>query len=227
MPGSDMFHRVDDLLHLDEEDIALAAEGEQDPAVSEHLATCAICRERVAQARDLFRVEPLRVARDSDREDALLQRLTAVGAIPEAAPEVGLLRVILEDGSVRVLQTNTEIRIQRRVATRSVTEGESEPNPGVAFFRRLGDVEIEVHLIKLPTGRFHLVVGAVSEDPTRALRVALHRGPRQLALEPAQLGTVTFKNLRPDRYWLAIHDRNAQLGRIELDVEARAPEVNP
>ena len=223
MPGSHTFHHVDELLHLDEEDIALAAEGERDADVEEHLEVCEACRAQVAQARDLFRVEPLRTARDAAREDALLQRLVRAGALPDAPPEAGVLRVILEDGSVRVLETNTEVRIQRQVATRGAVDGES--TPGVAFFRQLGDVEVEVHLVKLPTGRFHLVVGAVSAVPERSFRVVLHRGSRQLALEPAPLGTVTFKNLRPGQYWIEVQDRSVALGRIELDVEARSPEV--
>ena len=223
MSESDRYFKANpltELMHLDEEDIALAAEGTVTANILEHLESCEECQERVSMAKALFCVEPLRSARSRKREEELLELLTDSGALPPASSKLGLLRVVLEDGSVRVLETNAEVRIQRRaVATRRLdAEGESS---SVAFFRRFGDVEMEIHLVRVPTGRFHLVVGLMGGGESSHLRVGLHCRGRQLGLEPARLGAVTFKNLRPGSYRVEVQERGVSLGQMEVDVEGR------
>lgn len=211
-----------ELLHLDDEDVALLAEGAPlDAALREHARACASCAERVHVARSILCIEPLHGQADAGRVASLLARLEETGALAPAptkhdAPSAGFIAVVLDDQSLRVVKTNTEIRIlERAVATRS-----SSPNamPGVAFFREFEDLQVEVHLVRVADGRFHLVVGLVSPDTDAQWRIGLHRGRRQLQVELAPHNTATFKSLRPASYRLAIHDRGVCRGVVEVHV---------
>lgn len=212
-----------ELLHLDDEDVALLAEGAPlDAALREHARVCADCAERVQVARAILCIEPLHGQADPGRVASLLARLEGAGALApapseRAAPQAaGFIAVVLDDQRLRVVRTNTEVRIpERAVATRS-----SSPNdtPGVAFFRAFEDLQVEVHLVRVPDGRFHLVVGLVSPDADAQWRIGLHRGRRQLQVELAPHNTATFKSLRPASYRLEIHDRGACRGVVEVHV---------
>jgi len=209
---------AEDLLHLDEEDIALRALGHALPQADAHLAECAVCRARVEVAVGLMRVQPLQHQADPARSRALMDRLASVGAL-RAGEREAYIRVALEHNAFCVMNTNTEVRIQRAMATRRL-EAESD-SAGVAFFRRLGAVEIEVHLLHRVGGTFHLVVGLGGQTPNPGWRVALFRGDRELACEPAPQATATFKSLRPADYRIEVLDGPRTVGTVQISVERR------
>lgn len=206
------------LLHLDEEEIALLASGERlSPEVMEHAAECSWCAEQVEMASAMFRVEPLQRAPDPRRVGRLMDRLESLGAVGPAEPQRGRLRVAFEGSAVVVLDTDIQMRIPAAMATRR-SEVEEEP-PSVTFFRKLGGVELELHLIRVPRGNFHLVVGVCGEGGVDGVRVILHRGRRELGSEPVHRGTATFKNLRTGSYCVEIQNHGAKIGMVDLEVE--------
>ncbi len=221
-PGTDhRAQRVRELLHLDDEDIVLLASGELTaPEVSEHARHCDSCAQRVSDAQSILTVEPL-VRRSSSRRVArLMNRLAAAGAIAPEPARHARIRVAVQGNTVVVLQTDTEVRIGPRLAVRG--DGGVDL-PGVTFFRELGGYDVEVHLVRVPGGSFHLVVGLVGGAEGRQ-RVILHRGTRELAAEPARHGTATFKGLRPGEYRLEIQEEGVTVGFVTVEVEARATE---
>ncbi len=210
-----------ELLHLDEEELVLLASGAlEDAEASSHAASCGRCRERLEAATAALRVQPLHTQADPRRREALLRRLEAEGALSAPGGAQAWIELALDEAAIRVLRTNAEVRIQRAVATRSGEAAEAG-SEGVAFFRRLGGVGVEVHLLRAAPGRFHLIVGMVEGEATAGWRVSLHRGARELASEPAPGGSATFKNLRPDAYRLVILDGSIPMGMVDVDVEGR------
>lgn len=220
-PNSVRAQRCHDLLHLDEEEVVLIAAGEPvDPALEAHGSGCAACAERIVEARAILTVEPIARRSSSQRVARLMNRLAAAGAITPEPAQHARIRVAVEGNTVVVLQTDTEVRIGPRLAVRG--DGGVE-HPGVTFFRELGGLEVEVHLVRVPGGSFHLVVGLVGGSTDRK-RVVLHRGRRELAAEPARHGTATFKGLRAGEYRLEIQEDGAAVGFVTVEVEARGPE---
>ncbi len=228
------------LLHLDDEEIVLcvgARPGAED--LQAHAEACPACALRVERARGLLQIEPFQRRADPRRIARLMDRLTAVGAVPAASGRAAFVRVAFHQGALRVLSTDTEVRIGRAVATRSVDP--LGASPGATFFRQIGGAEVELHLVHIPGGvlhthggavdtpggAFHLVVGVNGKDSSAQWRVALHRQHRELAAQPAPHGTATFKSLRPAAYRLEIQDRGVTVGFVEIDVEAHdEPEVS-
>lgn len=223
MSGQREDHRLLELIHLDEEELALLAGGRAaEPEAAAHLDACACCAERLELAQTVLRVQPLHAQADPRRRDALLRRLAQEGAFAPGPGEGAWLRLALDADAIRVLQTNTEVRISRAVATRGAELHAPPEAPGaVAFFRRMGSVSVEVQLVRAAQGRFHLMVGLSEGEPAAGWRVALHRGPRELASEPAPGGSATFKNLRPDAYRLVVLDGIVPVGMVDVDVESR------
>lgn len=207
-----------DLIHLDEEEVALTASGLAEPMWAAHVQTCARCRAQVELAASLLCVRPMEQRADPGRARALMDRLVSVGAVRGGEREAHI-RVALTHDTFCVVNTNTEVRIQRAMATRRL-EAEHEP-AGVAFFRRLGSVEVEVHLLRMAREAFHLVVTLGGILPSPDWRVALFRGERELASEPATQGTVTFKSLRPADYRIEVLDGARALGTVQISVERR------
>lgn len=210
----------DNLFHLDDEEVVLMAQGElNDRVLCEHLGACAACKARVDEALALMPLEPFRRHGEPSRVTRLMNRLTAIGAVSPELSRSARIRVALASrGGLRVLETDTEIRIRRSVAMRGA-DPVGEP-PGVTFFRQIGPLEIEVHLVRVPGGTFHLVVGVACADQERRVRVLLHRRHRELAAQPLDRGAVTFKSLRPAAYRLEIQDRGVSVGFVDVDVEA-------
>jgi len=211
---------LESLLHLDEEELVIAAgEGVDAPLVVAHLDACEVCRGRVRDARDILQVEPFERRSSPENLRHLMDRLTAVGAIAPNPARSAFVRVAIVGEALHVLETDTQIRIGAAVATRSTDPVGA--SPGVTFFRRLAGVEIELHLVRVPGGTFHLVVGIDGEGGAQ-WRVVLHRGHRELAVSPAPHGAVTFKSLKPARYRLEIQDRGVAQGFLDVDVEAQS-----
>jgi hypothetical protein len=212
--------------HLEDEDIVLlAVSGPTDESARAHAAACSRCAERVRVAATVLNIEPMSRRADAARVVTLLDRLTAVGALALEQGRGATIRVALREGQISVLHTDAEVRIRQAVATRSAN---IEANlPEVAFFRQLGDLDVEVHLVRTERGRFHLVLGtsSIPQDGTE-LRFALHRGDRQLSVEPAPHGTASFKALRAGRYRLELRTKLAAIGVIEIEVEARDEEAS-
>lgn len=211
------------LLHLEDEEIALLAAGESPgAALQAHAARCADCQERISAARDALGLEPFQRRADEGRLQALLARLTEVGAIPPAAPERAFIHLCLDGAAVRVLETDTQIHIGAAVHTR---RADGEGSQAVTFFRRLGGVEVELHLVRAPEQGFHLVVSVAGA--TDDLRIVLRRGRRELAMVPIPSGVATLKNLRPGAsYVVDVQRRGLLLGSIDLEV-ASPQEVQP
>ena len=208
-----------EMLHLDDEEVVLVAGGEAvDPELSAHAEACGDCAERVIRARDLLQIEPFRRA-DPGRVRRLMDRLAAVGAIAPARSRSAYVRVSIVGGDLHVRETDTEVRIQKAVATRATDPVGT--TPGVTFYRQIGGVDVELHLVHIPGGTFHLVVGVGGGGELAEWRVVLHRRHRELAAHPAPHGAATFKSLRPDNYRLEIQDRGVALGFVEVDVEAQ------
>ncbi len=223
---SESAEMIDALLHLDEEDVVLLAHDDPncDPLLVEHVAHCSVCAERVEAARALLQIEPFRRRADPSRVSRLMDRLTAVGAIEPEQERSALIRVAFRHGALHVLETDTEVRIARKVATRSVDP--SGHAGGVTFFRQLGSLEVEVHLVRIPNGTFHLVVGLGGAADDGRFRAVLHRRHRELSTQHIDRGAATFKSLRPATYRLELRNNHASMGFIEVDVEANpAPEV--
>lgn len=213
---------LDDLFHLDDEEVVLMVQGElHDEVLCEHLSACDDCRARVEEARALMPLEPFRRRGEPARVARLMNRLTAIGAVaPERARSARIRVSLAARGGLRVLETDTEIHIRRAVAMRGV-DPVGEP-PGVTFFRQIGPLEIEVHLVRVPGGHFHLVVGVSGAEQEGRVRVLLHRRHRELAAQPLDRGAVTFKSLRPAAYRLEIQDRGVSVGFVDVDVEANS-----
>jgi hypothetical protein len=208
-----------DLLHLEEEEIALLATGDTgDTWMLAHAATCPRCAERLEAARDVMSLEPFSRRAEPGRLRSLMQRLTEAGALPPATPPRAFVRLAFEGSAVCVLETDTQVRIAAAVATRQA-QGGAAPS-GVTFFRNLGELEVELHLVRVPGDSFHLVVSVQGGDPEE-LRVALRRGRRELATMPVPSGAATFKNLRPGApYAVDVQRRATLLGSIDLEVQA-------
>lgn len=216
--ASESSRRAWELLHLDDEDVVLLAGGEPiDRDLAAHGATCAACALRVADARAILTVEPIARRSSSRRVARLMNRLAAAGAIAPEPARHAHVHVAVQGNTVVVLHTDTEVRIRPQLAVRG--EG-SMDLPGVTFFRELGRHEVEVHLVRVPGGAFHLVVGIVGGEGRQ--RVLLHRGERELAAEPARHGTATFKGLRAGEYRLEIQEDGLTIGFVTVEVEARS-----
>jgi hypothetical protein len=84
-------------------------------------------------------------------------------------------------------------------------------------------VAIELHLVRIPGGTFHLVVG-IDGVRDACMRVVLHKGHRELAAAPAPHGAVTFKSLKPARYRLEIQESGVARGFLDVDVETQVAE---
>jgi hypothetical protein len=219
--GDPRADRIAELLHLDDEDVVLLAGGEAtEPELVAHLLACHACTDRVAEARSILTVEPLARRSSSRRVARLMNRLAAAGAIAPEPARHARIHVAVQGNTVVIVQTDTEVRIGPRMAVRG--DGGVDL-PGVTFFRELGGHEVEVHLVRVPGGNFHLVVGLVGGNEGRQ-RVILHRGTRELAAEPARHGTATFKGLRPGEYRLEIQEEGLTIGFVTVEVEARASE---
>lgn len=207
-----------DILHLDEEEIALLATGaSHDAFLLEHAQRCDLCAERLEAARDVMALEPFSRRAQPGRLQALMERLTEAGAVPPPPAQRAFVRLAFEGSAVCVLETDTQVRISSAVATRQ-SQGSAAPS-GVTFFRKLGELEVELHLVRVPGDSFHLVVSVLDEAP-EDLRVALRRGRRELATLPVPSGAATFKNLRPGApYAVDIQRRALLLGSIDLEVQ--------
>jgi hypothetical protein len=205
-----------ELVHLDEEDVVLIASGSSvDNEIQAHALGCDLCAGRVEDARAILTVEPLERRSSSRRVARVLNRLVAAGAVAPDPRRSARIRVALRGQTVMVLETDTQVRIEPRVAVRG--EGGLDV-PGVTFFRELGGCEVEVHIVHVPGGAFHLVVGLVGGGAEQ--RVVLHRGRRELAAEPVRYGAATFKDLKPGEYRVEIQESGVTVGFVTVDVES-------
>lgn len=218
----DALDALEAMLHLDDEEVALlatAAQGCDEQA--RHAEECPRCARRVERARSLLQVEPFRRRAEPSRVSSLLDRLAAVGAVAPAPEQRALIRVAFADEALHVLQTDTEVRITPQVAVRGV-DPVGAPR-GVTFFRQLGAIPLEVHLVRVPGDTFHLVVGLGDEAPEGRFQIVLRRGHRELAVRPVVGAVATFKSLRPAAYRLELQDAGAPVGFVDVDVEASRP----
>lgn len=220
MTREDRQHRVDEDGHLSEEDIVQSVSRQPvTDGVRRHAAECELCAERLAAAVSVLGIEPIDRAAAAGRVAAILDRLTAVGAISAGPARGATIRVALTEGGLTVLDTDTEVRITRAVATRSTAS--IADLPGVAFFRRLGPIKVEIHLARTEGERFHLIVGLASDDGVvDDARLVLHRGPRRLETQPAPSGAASFKNLRIGQYRLEVSRETHTVGFVSIEVEA-------
>jgi hypothetical protein len=206
---------LSDLLHLSDEDVVLAAT--QDPTLDEatrrHAARCAACERRVTLAREVLPLEPFQRTASAARVARTLDALMRAGAIPAPPSSRGFVRVAFEGSAVCILDTDARVKVAPALAVRGAS---AERPAAVTFQRKLGGVELELHLVRGVHEQFHLSVGAVAHDPD--LRVALRRGERELGAAPlGEVGT-TFRHLRPASYRLDLQRRGAFLGSLDVDV---------
>ncbi len=224
MPKSLFPDSLHDLIHLEEEELIMAVHGEALPdALQHHLDHCQLCQRRLEDARDALAVEPLHRDVDPFRRDRLMDVLTQAGVVEPASARQGRVHLVFEGSAVRILETDAQVHIGPSMATRHAGDGREPMPAGVTFFRQLGRVGVELHLVRVAHGNFHLVVGVADAEQQEGLRIVLRRGSRELAAEPVPTGTTTFKDLSPSRgpYALELQRHGLRIGTIDLDVSVK------
>lgn len=173
----------------------------------EHAASCPVCAERAAV---LLRVQAEPVKPPAERRAAMVARAQALVTQRE-----DLLTLVVRwvKGVFHVVTGLDALVPTPMLALRSATE-EAVAEP-VSFKRRLGGLDLVLHLAPRSDERFDILLDPPGGEP---LRYALLRGGKELFSEVSRGTRVRFPEVIAGTYAIAVHTGPQLVGRIALTV---------